>query len=254
MSGPADSGTQRAVPPTPPAKSNRNNNNKEKVRLNQNTAARESTRSSRRSLSVKKGEREAGDERTVHSKATDRFDSLHTSAGRGPVSKRHHALRPPHLVSPQYEILDTQVLTKRQTTRGLPVSGHMGNKQCTVSTTIEALKPLSNCTDQKQTLQQKLNTQHESDLWLEPRNHISPVHKEKGIIPFYGSLRPDTVDLAPGVSLSESQGPLTASVAVQWENTAELRPMRRYPVLPMLTAVQRSTGAPAQAMPHNTRL
>ncbi|KAK0147283.1 hypothetical protein N1851_013294 [Merluccius polli] len=241
MSGPADNSTQRVVTRTPAAKSNRKK--KMKVQLNPNIAAKPSVQSPRQSLSrsVIKGDQDEGEKRMVYSKSTDRFDLLPTSDGRQPMSKRHHALRPPQLILPQYEILDTQLLPKRQTIRGLPVSGHRYNKQCTESTTIKVLKPLSNCTDQKAKLQQRRNTQPGSNA----------VYKEKGIKTFCGSLRLDNMDLAPGVSLSESQRiwPLTASITDQSDITAALRPMRRYPALPMLTTEQRSTGTPAQARP-----
>ncbi|KAK0149209.1 hypothetical protein N1851_010267 [Merluccius polli] len=217
MSGPADNSTQRVVTRTPAAKSNR----KKKMKVQLIQILRQNHQSSRQdqslSRSVIKGDQDEGEKRMVYSKSTDRFDLLPTSDGRQPMSKRHHALRPPQLILPQY------------------------NKQCTESTTIKVLKPLSNCTDQKAKLQQRRNTQPGSNA----------VYKEKGIKTFCGSLRLDNMDLAPGVSLSESQRiwPLTASITDQSDITAALRPMRRYPALPMLTTEQRSTGTPAQARP-----
>ena len=246
-SGPADHSPHRAVTPTPPGKSNRKK--KTKILLDPNTGAKASIQSQRPSLSqsVTQGEQGEGRKTRVRSKSTDGFDSLLTSEGKQSVSQRHHALQPLHLVSPQYEILDTELLPNGQTLHGLPVSGHKYNKQRAASTGRK-LKPLLNNTEKK--LQQRLNA--------EPRHCSFHMEEESGIMRFSGSLRLDTMDLVPGVSLSES---LTAGPPVPLGNMAELRPMRRYPALPKLTTEQCSTqhstqhssgvhtaGVPAQAM------
>ncbi|XP_030214177.1 uncharacterized protein C2orf81 homolog isoform X2 [Gadus morhua] len=246
-SGPADHSPHRIATPTPPGKSDR----KKKMKILLNTAAKESIQSSTQSLSrlVTQGEQEEDRKRRV-CLSTDGFDSLPASEGKQPVSKRHHVLQPLPLVSPQYEILDT-LLPKRQTIHGLPLSGHKYTKQRAASTSMK-LKPLPNYTDHKAKLQQRPNAQPRTDSWLEPRHHSTPVD-ESGIIRFSGSLRLDTMNLLPGVSLNESQGlqnsPLNTGTQVCLDNMAELRPIRRYPALPSLTTEQRSTGVPAQAMP-----
>ncbi|KAJ3604108.1 hypothetical protein NHX12_028849 [Muraenolepis orangiensis] len=148
-SGPADN-KKRVVTPMPPAKSSLK-------KIMKNTSQQQPRRPLFGPV-IKQGQEADAAKRTVPSKSTttDGFDSLHTSGGRQPVmSKRHPALRPPQLVSPQSEILDTQqLLNKRQTTRGLPVSsGQKYNKPST--TTIKVLKPSSNGTDQKAKLHKK---------------------------------------------------------------------------------------------------
>lgn len=263
---PADSSsTQRFAGPTPPAEIHRKKTMK--VQLQPNMAAKVSIQLPRRLLSpVIKGAGEEGEKtvRMVHPKSTKSFDSfLRPSAGRQSMSKRghHHTFRPPQLVTPQYEIRDTQLLPKRQTVRGpgLPISGHKYNRQHTVSTTIKDLKPLSNCTDEKAKARQSQLPHPGSDFRLEHGNDsISATHKEEDIIMFSGSLRLDTMALAPGVSLGESQGPrmspLSARIPVPLESTAKLRPMPRYPASPMCTTQQGSTGSPAQPMPRSRRL
>jgi len=237
-----------------------------KVQLQPNMAAKVSIQSPRGPLSrsVIKGEQAEGEKRVVHPKSIKSCERLlPTSEGRQPTSKHsHHAFRPPQPVTPQYEILDTQLLPKRQTVRGpgLPISRHKShNRQCMVSTTIKDLKPLSNCTDRKAKPRQRRHTQPGSDLWLELGNDsISAVHEDEGISKIPGGLRLDIMVLAPGVSLSKPQGlqmsPRSARTPVPLESTAELRPMRRYPALPMFTTQQGSTGGPAQPTPHSRRL
>lgn len=247
---PADSSnTQRFDGPTPPAKIHRKKTMK--IQQQPNMAAKVSPR---QLLSpIIKGAGEEGEKRMVHPKSTKSFDSfLRPSADRQSMSKRdhQHMFRPPQLVTPQYEIRDTQLLPKRQTVRGpgLPISGHKYNSQRTVSTTIKDLKPLSNCTDEKAKARQ-------SRLPPPGPDSISTAHKEEDIITFSGGLMLDTVALAPGVSFSQSQVPWmtqSASIPAPLESTTELKPIRRYPS--SFNSQQASTGLQTQPMLRSRRL
>lgn len=167
---------------------------------------------------------------------------------------RPNRVRLPRLyVLPQCEILDT-IHTKPHANRhSVPhVPEQLHDKQHS-AWTVHTPKPLTNHRDQLTTLQRR-HAPLDTALWLSPGKTPSPkVGERKGIIPFSGTLRLDTMELVPGVSLKDAQSvrlsPLKVCAPAPPKHTAELRPIRSSPAGLLLSVEQLTAGPPPQITP-----
>ncbi|KAM8885470.1 uncharacterized protein C2orf81 homolog isoform 1-T2 [Spinachia spinachia] len=167
--------------------------------------------------------------------------SLYQLKSNQPIEKLDYSCLPRQSIVPQYEIVDEK-LTKPDSKRrrGLSTLKPGYNKQ--TEWTVASLKQLTRSANQLSTFQKG----NDADIW---QNKFPPSAHRKDCMVSSGSLRLNTMVLAKGVSLLDSQAVEMNPLNCNSTEPTKLRPIQSNVAKPLFSVNQVTSGPPPQVTP-----